>query len=216
MFIVIDGNDGAWKWTQVALLKKELEAKGKTVMLLDYPRYGNPATFFVEKYLNGGYGKDVSAKMASLFYALDRYDHKDEVSKYLQEYDFVISNRYATASMIHQAWKIQDTQEAESFLDWLFELEYEICAISKPDKVLFLDVPPEISIQLIEKKEQRDYIKWGSNKDIHEADENHLKNAYEKALYASEKFWWTRIQCVEDGKMLSIEEVQMRILKEIL
>jgi hypothetical protein len=32
----------------------------------------------VEKYLNGDYGKEVSAKLASLFYAVDRFESYQE------------------------------------------------------------------------------------------------------------------------------------------
>jgi dTMP kinase len=52
MFVVIDGIDGSGKGTQVEILRKHFESLGKKVKILDYPRYGNPSAFFVEKYLN--------------------------------------------------------------------------------------------------------------------------------------------------------------------
>jgi thymidylate kinase len=39
MFIVIDGLDGSGKGTQTKLVVAEIEKQGKTVLLLDYPRY---------------------------------------------------------------------------------------------------------------------------------------------------------------------------------
>lgn len=45
MFIVIDGIDGSGKGTQTKILVEKLESLGKKVLLLDYPRYGNPACF---------------------------------------------------------------------------------------------------------------------------------------------------------------------------
>lgn len=215
MFIVIDGIDGSGKWTQLALLKESLESIGKKVKVVDYPRYGNNAAFFVEKYLNGEYGKEVSPELASLFYALDRFDHSAELREDIKNHDYVISNRYVSASMIHQWGKIKDKKDLESFIDWLSHLEFDICGIPKPDKTFFLDVPPEVSKKLIAKKEQRDYIKDGSNKDIHEADDNHLKDAYESALYICTR-WWTRIECTVGGEMLPQETITQMILKQIL
>jgi len=45
----------------------------------------------------------VTAKQASIFYAIDRFDDSVEIKKDLQEYDFIISNRYVSANLIHQA-----------------------------------------------------------------------------------------------------------------
>lgn len=79
-----------------------------------------------------------------------------------------------------------------------------------------MDVPPEVSQKLVEKKESRDYIKNGSNKDIHEADENHLKDAYKAALQVVEHFpEWTRLECCENGDILPIETITQKILTHI-
>ena len=72
------------------------------MMTLDFPRYEEPSSFFVQKYLNGGYGQDVSAKASSLFYALDRFDATRGREKEFANHDFILSNRYVSASMIHQ------------------------------------------------------------------------------------------------------------------
>lgn len=185
--------------------------------MLDYPRYGENSCYFVESYLNGKYGKNISAKLASMFYALDRFDDSYNFSQRSEEYDFIISNRYVSANMIHQTGKIVEPTERVKFLDWLYELEYEICGIPKPDKVLFLDVPPDISQKLIEKKEQREYITDGGNKDIHEADENHLRDAYSAAQEVLHHYPdWIRVECCENGEILPIEVITQKILSEII
>lgn len=218
MFIVIDWLDGSGKGTQTKLIVRELEKKGKKVLLLDYPRYGNSGAYFVEKYLNWSYGTQVSAKRASLFYALDRFDDLHDAGAKFCEYDYIISNRYVSASMIHQAGKIKDKTQRIKFLDWLAELEFEICGIPKPDRVLFLDVPPTISQRLVEKKESREYIKDGTNKDIHEADDTHMGDAYEAALQVVEHFseTWERVECCKNGDILPIDVITEKILTKIL
>lgn len=218
MFIVIDWLDGSGKGTQTKLIVAELEKQWKKVLLLDYPRYGEKSAYFVEQYLNGKYWSDVSAKKASLFYALDRLDDLHDAANIFHDYDYIISNRYVSASMIHQAGKIKNSTERIKFLNWLSQLEFEICGIPKPDKVLFLDVPPEISQRLVESKESRDYIQDGTNKDIHEADDTHMQDAYVAALEVVEHFsdTWSTIDCCEDGDILPIEVITKKILTKIL
>jgi dTMP kinase len=119
--------------------------------------------------------------------------------------------------MIHQAGKITDLGERIQFLDWLAELEFVICGIPKPDKVLFLDVPPEVSQRLVEKKEARDYIKNGSNKDIHEADDHHMDDAYNAALQVVKHFsdTWETVECCKDRDILPIDTITKKILSSI-
>lgn len=216
MFIVLEWIDWSWKWTQVELVRKSLEDSWKKVKVIDYPRYWKKWAIFVEKYLNWKYGKDVSAKTASLFYALDRFDSSIKLKKEYKKYDFILANRYTSSNMVHQAWKIKDKKELENFLKWVLELEFDILKIPKPDKVIFLDVSPAVANKLVEKKEKRAYIKWDKNKDIHEEDEKHINNAYNTAKSIATKYDWKIIDCVKNDEILPKEKITEMILKEIL
>lgn len=216
MFIVIDGLDGSGKGTQTQLVYTTLTAIWKKVLVLDYPRYWEKSAYFVEQYLNGAYGNHVNAKAASIFYALDRFDDLFHAKEKFSQYDIILSNRYVSANMLHQAGKISDKKKREKFMKWLYKLEYEIFGIPKPDKVFFLDVPPEISQKLVEKKQKREYIKGKTNKDIHESDEQHLKNAYKVAQEILKNFPdWKKIECTKNWEMLPKEEITQKILSEI-
>lgn len=217
MFIVIDWIDGSWKWTQVELIKNYLENLWKKVKVLDYPRYWEKSAFMVEKYLNWEYWKEISPKLASIFYAIDRYDSSFDFKKDFDKYDYIISNRYVSANMIHQAWKIKDENESKEFLKWLYDLEYNIFWIPKPDKVIFLNVTPDVSQKLVLKKEQREYLKWGKKMDLHEEDKNHLTNARNKAMKVVKMYDdWVKINCVENSEILPIDTITKKILNEIL
>ncbi len=217
MFIVIDGIDGSGKGTQLKKVCLELENRGKKVLVLDFPRYGNKSAYAVERYLNGEYGDSVSAKQASVFYALDRYDAMSDLKWVLQDYDYIISNRYVSANMIHQWGKITDPKKRRNFLDWLDDFEYNILWIPRPDMTLFLNVSPDMWKKLVEKKEARKYIKSNNNKDIHEADSEHLQNAHKIACEIVESFEdWIKIDCEENGKMLSIPKITQKILEKII
>lgn len=216
MFIVIDWLDGSGKWTQVKLLEENLKKLGKKVKVLDYPRYWEKSAFFVEKYLNWWYGKNITAKQASIFYALDRFDDSFNLEEDFTSYDYVISNRYVSANMIHQTWKISSESDRNEFLEWLYDLEFNIFGIRKPDKVIFLNVTPETSQKLVLKKSDREYLKDGKKMDLHEEDKNHLTNAYNAAMQVVKKYDWTKIDCEKEGEMRSIEEINDEILKHIL
>jgi len=216
MFIVLDWLDGSGKGTQTKLVSEALIAMWKKVLVLDYPRYGEDSCYFVEKYLNGAYG-EVNAKAASIFYALDRFEDSFNFKERQKEYDYIISNRYVSANMIHHGGKIDDKKKRMKFMKWLYKLEYKIFEIPKPDIVLFLDVPPEVSQKLIEKKEARNYIKDGKTKDLHEADEHHLKNAYKVAHEILENFPdWKQIKSTKNGEMLPLEVITQKILSHII
>lgn len=141
----------------------------------------------------------MSAKTSSLFYALDRYDALTGKEQELASYDYILSNRYVSSSMIHQGGKISDPRQRAEFLAWLDDLEYGMLGLPRPDMVLFLDVPPRVSASLISQKEQRSYIASDDNKDIHEKDDNHLTNAYECCLQLVDTYdTWHRVGCLDE------------------
>ncbi len=168
-FIVIDGTDGSGKGTQTQLLVKRLEAEGHAVAMADFPRHGQRSATLVDDYLTGAFGtaEDVGAYRASIFFACDRYAASFEMKKQLEEGKIVISNRYVSANMGHQAGKIKEISEVDKFLIWLENLEYGIFDIPKPDATILLYMPVEIGQQLVDKKGSRDYV-GGEKRDIHE------------------------------------------------
>lgn len=216
-FIVIEGTDGSGKGTQVALLVERFKKEGFPVETIDFPQYGNPSSFFVEKYLRGEYGTadDVGPYRGSLFYALDRYDKSFEVKKWLSEGVNVIANRYVSANMGHQAGKIENIEARDKYLEWLHHLEYELCDIPNPDQTIFLYVPPEIGQKLVDQKQSREYTQ-GKKRDIHEADLDHLRKASEAYFYVAKKYDWTTIDCTKEGKLLSREEIHDMVFNSLV
>ena len=210
--IVIEGTDGSGKATQSKELLHKFEEKGVKTAYVDFPQYSGNTAGAVANYLNGKYGsaKEVSPKVASMFYAVDRYDASFGMRKALGEGRIVISNRYVSASMGHQAGKIADPKEREEYLSWLEDLEYNFFKIPRPDLIILLFVPINISQKLIENKGHREYIS-GKKKDIHEADLEHLKQAEDAYLEVAEKYGWTIIDCTENGALLSIGEIHKKV-----
>ncbi|OGZ08109.1 MAG: hypothetical protein A2942_03450 [Candidatus Lloydbacteria bacterium RIFCSPLOWO2_01_FULL_50_20] len=199
--IVIDGTDGSGKGTQSALLIERLSREGKEAKLADFPQYGQSSAFFVEKYLRGEYGtlESVDAYKASLFYALDRYDASFHMRKWLDLGTIIVSNRYVSSNMGHQAGKIADPKEREKFLAWLKDLEYGMLAIPRPDVNILLFMPPEVGQSLVDKKGDRAYTQ-GKKRDLHEGDIEHLRHASKAYREVALREGWRIINCVkEDG-----------------
>jgi dTMP kinase len=168
--IVIDGTDGSGKGTHAGMLIERLVRENRKVQLADFPQYGKASAFFVEKYLRGEYGalESIGAKKASLFYALDRYDASFDMRDWLASGGIIVSNRYVSSNMGHQAGKILDPDERQACIEWLKDLEYGILGLPKPDANILLYVPPEVGQQLVDKKVAREYTQ-GKKRDIHEA-----------------------------------------------
>lgn len=212
-FIVIEGTDGSGKGTQVALLVESLKAQDVPVEVADFPQYGSFSGAFVAKYLRGEYGtaNEVGPYRGSIFYAVDRYDKSFDIRRWLGEGKIVVSNRYVSANMGHQTGKIVGKKKRDEFLAWLENLEYKIFNIPKPDLTILLYMPPEIGQKLVDQKAKREYTK-GKKRDIHEADLDHLKKASQAYLYVAKKYDWKVIKCVENGVILSREEIHKKIL----
>lgn len=215
-FIVIDGTDGSGKATQTKLLIDRLREEGKEVMELDFPQYGKPSAWFVEKYLRGEYGtaNEVGPYRGSIFYALDRFDKSFEIRRWLSEGKIIVANRYVSANMGHQTGKIKDKKERDVYLTWISYLEFEIFGIPKPDKVILLYMPPEIGQTLVDKKGARAYTK-GRKRDIHEADLKHLQNAADAYRYVAKKYKWDVIECAKGTEIYSREDIHGKLWKAV-
>lgn len=208
--IVIAGIDGSGKTVQTELLSARLLDKGYEVRTTSFPQYGK--TFFadvVTRYLQGDFGSssEVSPYLASLLYAGDRWQAKEQIKTWLKEGKIIISNRYVGDNEAHQGGKIKNPYERKRFLAWLNLLEYEIFELPKADINIFLHVPVETACQLIKKKPKRDYLAGGS-KDIHEEDMEHLMQAQEVYFeLATKRRDWTIIEGVRDGTLLPAEDI---------
>ncbi len=194
-FIAIDGLDGSGKKTQSDRLAEYLRSRGITVRELDFPVYESDSSYFVKMYLNGELGKDpndTNAYAASMFFAADRYvSYRRDWQKDSVDPDTVIiANRYTTANAIHQLSKLP-REEWDRFLPWLWDFEFTKLGLPEPDLVLFLELPPAISLSMVDSRSNE----TGRVKDIHELNRDHMYKSYDAGVYASESFGWKRITC---------------------
>ena len=214
LFIVIDWTDWSWKKTQTDNLVNTLRAKGYQVEKIDFPQYWKPSAWPTEEYLNWKFWKadDVTPYQASILYAVDRFSAANTIRGWLDEWKIVISDRYVSANMWHQAWKIDDLEERDKFLHWLENLEYWILNIPRPDVQVFLYLDPEISRNLALKVEKPNMDK---TKDVHENDANHMRKASEAFCYVAEKYHRIKIECAKDWTLRTREDIADELFKKI-
>ncbi|MEI7452429.1 MAG: deoxynucleoside kinase [Candidatus Falkowbacteria bacterium] len=219
-FIVIDGTDGSGKTTQLKLLAERLKFMGHDVEMADFPQYGQKSAGAIEEYLSGKYGQaeEVGPYRASIFYAIDRFDASFKIKKWLDEGKIVLSNRYVAANMAHQGGKINSTIERKIYFNWLHDLEYNIFAIPRPDAVLILHVPAEISQKLTQNQDaiarKPEYTK--NSGDIHESNLDHLKKAEEVYLEICEMFSdFNLVECSKNDEIMSREDIHEKVWQEV-
>ena len=209
--IVIDGLDGSGKSTQLARLDGYLQKSGIRYKQICFPDYEQPSSALVKMYLAGEFGAQadaVNAYAASSFYAVDRYASYKKFWQADYESDtLIVAARYTTSNAIHQMSKLPQA-DWDGYLHWLEEYEYGRLGLPRPDAVLFLDMPPAVSQQLLSHRYQGDE----SKKDIHERDQAYLRECRKCALYAAQKGGWHLISCGDQAGPFSESAITDQII----
>ena len=210
--IVFEGTDGSGKSTQFDLLTSRLEQEGKAFRRLRFPRYDQESSALIRMYLGGQFGSDpnaVNAYAASTFYAVDRY------ASYLQDWKsdyeagaLFLADRYTTSNAVHQGGKMEPVKRAE-YYDWLYGLEFDKMGLPKPDLVILMDMPIELTRQLMRKREND----TNTTADIHEQDLNYLTHCRESALEAARHYGWTVVSAARDGQLRTIEDIHEEVYR---
>lgn len=207
--IVIEGTDSSGKETQTKRLFEKLEEKGLKVKKISFPNYDSPACEPVKMYLSGAFGEDamkVNPYPVSTMYAIDRYaSFKTDWEKFYNEDGIIVTDRYVTSNMVHQASKIRDLDEKKKYLNWLEDLEYDKMGIPRPDLVIFLNMPTEMAVRLM--AERKNKITGEEKKDIHERDKEYLKESHANACKIANTYNWKEIKCSDGERIKTIEEI---------
>lgn len=217
--IVITGPDGCGKKTQTELLVKRLKRFGCGTETIDFPQYKK--NFFgkmVGRYLTGEFGESakLNPHLASILYAGDRWESMKLIRRWIEDYDkVVVCDRYVGDNFLHQGSKIKDKTKREEFFHWLYNLEFYVFCAREAEITFYLDVPLEISLALLEKKEakeRKDYT--GGKKDGHE-NEVHLKGVREISEELIKRFGWIKINCAPEGTLLPEKEISDMIWEKV-
>lgn len=212
--IIMEGLDGSGKSTQTALLEEYFKNNKIKYRKIKLPDYESPSSTLVNMYLGGEFGSDasdVNPYAAGAFYAVDRF--ASFKLKWKEDYEngaLILADRYATSNSIYQMEKL-DESEWVDYLNWSADFEYNKIGIPKPDLVIFLDMPVEISQKLMTSRYNGDEGK----KDVHEKNVEFLKKCRKSALFAAKIQGWKVIECSDGVNPLPVEVIHKRIISAV-
>lgn len=217
LIVIESGSDASGKATQTQLLFDRLKSEGFKVHKIEFPDYQSESSTLVKMYLRGEFGKnalEVDPYIASTFFTIDRYcSYKTKWEDlYKEESNVILCDRYTYSNIINQASKLP-IEKREEYCKWLLNLEFDIYKIPQPDLVIFLNMPVEKSISLIQNRKNK--ITNSDEKDIHEKDTKYLTVTYDNALNMAKKYNWNIIDCVKNDTIRTAEDIHEEIYLKV-
>lgn len=186
MLIVIEGADGCGKNTQIDLLRKKLEFE-----FFKYPTKNFP---IIEDYLEGRV--TLHPKSLFLLFLADIAEEQAKLKKAVASGKPVIVDRYIFSTIAYELGAIgyEDSKEIINKIGFL-----------APDKVVLLDVDPEVAQE--RKRKQKSLDRYESDLNYQKKVRKDFLSLYEEKYLAKE---WIKIDV--SG---SIEEVQETFLRAL-
>jgi len=208
--IVFEGIDGSGKSTQFKLMCSRYESEGVRFNRLTFPQYQEQSSALIKMYLNGEFGEnpeDVNPYAASTFFAVDRYASYIKVWRdYYRSGNLILTDRYTTSNALHQGSKLPENKRSD-FFKWLYEFEFGLMELPKPDIVIYMDIPTEKAIERIKSRQ----AVTGGASDIHERDIGYLKECRSCGNQAADFFGWRKVSCFSGQTPRSEQEIHEEI-----
>ena len=208
--LVIEGTDGSGKETQSKKLVEYLKEKNLKVKCYSFPIYSSAtgkivgASYLGKPEMGTSFFEETSANVdplvSSLYYAADRrYNFLKTIEEEMYKNDIVILDRYTMSNMGHQAGKAKNKKDRDKILKFIETLEFDLCELPRPDKVIFLHMPFEAA------KELRKSRACG---DGNENSETHLRNAEKNYVEIASYYKWDYINCIKSKTYKSLEDIK--------
>jgi len=168
--IAFEGLDQSGKQTQAERLKAEVEARGRTAVLLEFPAYETHIGREIHDALHGArdYGPDVM----QLLYVANRYEKKPQIEALKASGTVIICDRYLASSIAYG--EAQGLDPA-----WLAEIQR---FLPPPDLTILLDIAPETAA-----------TRKSSNRDKYERDLALLSRVRDSYRRQAEAGGWVRV-----------------------
>jgi dTMP kinase len=131
LLIAFEGLDQSGKQTQAERLKSEVERRGRSCVLLDFPSYETHIGKEIDEGLHGG--RDYGADVMQLLYVANRYEKKPHIEGMLAAGTVVVCDRYLASSIAYGEAQGLDGE-------WLRDIQK---FLPPPDLTILLDIAPE-------------------------------------------------------------------------
>lgn len=169
--IVVEGIDGSGKTTIVDLLVEWLmnQLRESPYAVIKTKEPGSPLITLCRDIrnmlFNSTYKHNLDAVEQGLLFFIDHYHHAKQVKTWVDQGNFVVSDRWAYTQYAYADVKREPNVDA----DILYH-KYEPLQI-QPNIVFFLDIDPEVaktrSRTRTNKKESQEDKQWGTRDDLH-------------------------------------------------
>lgn len=216
--IVIEGTDCSGKETQTKKLVERLKENNIQIENYSFPAYDTPTGKIVggpylgKSYICEGWfpegASNVDPKVASLYYAADRKYNINKIEELLNNGINVILDRYTFSNMAHQGGKIITQEKRFEFFKKMEVLEFDLLELPKPDLVVLLYVPYQVTLKLLSSREEVS--------DQNERDAKHLKRAEQTYLELRALYKFKMIECTDGVNMYSIDKIHEELLDNVL
>ncbi len=211
--VAIEGGDGAGKATAAAEVAAQLNAAGRSAIVLSFPRYAETlGGYILGEYLGGRLPHTASPRATAVLYALDRFESAAAIAEAAARHEVVVFDRYIASNMAYQAAQV-DAADARDLMEWIARLEVEQFGLPLPDLSVYLDTPVEVARGLILRKRRRSYTDEAL--DTYEADlslQTRVRANY--AAMAAEGLLgrWTTLSTLADGALRPPREIAAAIV----
>lgn len=157
MLIAIEGVDGAGKRTLAQRLSTALQAAGRSVATLAFPRYGQSvAADVAAEALHGQHGDLASSVYAmAMLFALDRAGAAGQIRELCGDHDVVILDRYVASNAAYSAARLHQDADGE-VVGWVHQIEYHRLQLPAPDWQVLLGVSTELAGQRARRRAAED------------------------------------------------------------
>jgi len=157
VLIAIEGVDGAGKRTLAQRLSTALQAAGRSVATLAFPRYGQSvAADVAAEALHGQHGDLASSVYAmAMLFALDRAGAAGQIRELCGDHDVVILDRYVASNAAYSAARLHQDADGE-VVGWVHQIEYHRLQLPAPDWQVLLGVSTELAGQRARRRAAED------------------------------------------------------------
>jgi dTMP kinase len=135
LLIAFEGLDQSGKQTQAESLRDYLTSRGRGCHLMSFPDYATAIGSELSRALHGE--RDYPSDVMQLLYVANRYEHRNEILRWLSEDGVVVCDRYTASSIAYG-----EAQGLDAV--WLADIQRFLPA---PDVTILLDIAPEIAAQ---------------------------------------------------------------------
>lgn len=218
--ITLESNDSVGKSTQIKLITEYLSSINKTHINIHFPMYGqNEFANVISSFLRGEFGDidEVDPLFVANIYAMDRYKYKIQLLKHLDNYDYVIIDRYVHSNMAFQGAKYDDDDKRQGIIKWINDFEFRFLQLPYPDLIMFLDLPIDIIKERLEKGrtgKDREYLE--GKQDIHEKSLDLQSKVRKIYLGLSELRNYKIINCLNDKGVVLTPNELFETYKELI